>query len=40
MVGDEPLSYRSRDFILVEVKATTRRDDYRQLPFFTLWEQT
>jgi len=40
LVGADLVPYREHDFILVGVHARRRRDDYRQLPFFTLWEQT
>ncbi|WP_326550964.1 hypothetical protein [Micromonospora sp. NBC_01813] len=32
--------YTEHDFILVRVEATRHRDDYRQLPFFQLWQRT
>ncbi|MFG1918556.1 hypothetical protein [Micromonospora sp. NPDC048898] len=32
--------YTEHDFILVRVEAVRHRDDYRQMPFFQLWQRT
>ncbi|MET8045505.1 hypothetical protein ABZU25_32130 [Micromonospora sp. NPDC005215] len=32
--------YQEHDFILVRVEAIRHRDDYRQMPFFQLWQRT